>query len=228
MNEATPALDAPARGSRHPGPPWWSDAPAMQAPPAALDDIYAFLQRLAGETMLLTSAYEGCRAGSFVYWAHQCARKPPMIAVAFPRGLRVARVIYESRIFALCRIAAGDPVLTRRFDESVDPGHDPFLGLGEQTAPAGSPVPRRVTSWIECEIAFNLDLDADCGLYVGRIVAAGRVAEREGVLSDASDHRVSTNRQSAHTGPAGPLDRGASDACPSVSLPNGEGTNPPQ
>lgn len=146
----------------------------MEAPPAALEDIRAFLERLAGERMLLTSANGECRAGSFVSWAQQCAGKPPMIAVSFPRGLHVARVIYESRIFALCRVAAEDPVLARRFDETASPGEDPFLGLGARTAPAGSPVPHRVTSWIECEIAFNLDLEADYGLYVGRIVAAGR------------------------------------------------------
>lgn len=170
MIEATPVLDAPCQ----PGPRWWSDAPAMQAPPAALEDIGAFLQRLAGEPMLLTSASKDHREGSLVRWAQQCAGKPPMVAVACPRGMRVARVIFESRFFALCRIAAGDHLLPRRFDESAEPAGDRFLGLGEQAAPAGSPVPRRVASWIECEIAFNLDLEADYGLFIGRIVAAGR------------------------------------------------------
>lgn len=130
-------------------------------------------ERAAGERLLLTSAGKEGGAGSFVHWAQQCATKPPMIVVAFPRGLRVSRVIYESRAFALCRIEAGDSLLGHRFDESADHRMDPFLDLGGRTGPAGSPVPRRVTSWIECQIAFNLDLEADYGLYVGRVVACG-------------------------------------------------------
>ena len=49
---------------------------------------------------------------------------------------------------------------------------DPFEGIATQRAPGGPPVPSCATAWASCELAFNLDLEADAILYVGRIVAA--------------------------------------------------------
>ena len=40
-------------------------------------------------------------------------------------------------------------------------------------APSGSPILCRALSWLDCVVVRHIDLESDCGLYVGEVRAGG-------------------------------------------------------
>jgi flavin reductase (DIM6/NTAB) family NADH-FMN oxidoreductase RutF len=125
------------------------------------------------DTYLLTAAHEGIRSGALVRWVQPCAADPPMVAVAFRRDAATSPLVLDSHRFALCRIPESDRLLRATFASTNRLGEDPFLGLRTFLTLGGCPVPTAAQGWLECELAFNLDLEADCSLYVG-LVGDGR------------------------------------------------------
>ncbi|MHC5006226.1 MAG: flavin reductase [Planctomycetota bacterium] len=127
---------------------------------------------------LLTATHDGVRSGTVARWVQPCAANPPMVTVAFRKGNATSPLVYDSRRFTLCRVPESDRLLRATFESGPGLGEDPFLGLRNFSTPNGCPVPASALGWLDCELAFNLDLEAECGLYVGRV--------RDGeILSDA-------------------------------------------
>ncbi|MHC4082437.1 MAG: flavin reductase family protein [Planctomycetota bacterium] len=118
---------------------------------------------------LLTAAHEGMRSGTLVRWVQTCATDPPMVSVAFRKGSATSPLVYDSRRFGLCRIPEADRLVQATFTNGHRLGEDPFLSLRTVFTPNGCPVPASALGWLECELAFNIDLEAECGLYVGRV-----------------------------------------------------------
>lgn len=123
---------------------------------------------------LLTAIHNDTRSGALARWVQPCAATPPMVTVAFRRGIEVSGLIYDSRRFALCRIPQTDRRLRWAFASGREPGEDPFVGLRTIATPNGCPVPEAAAGWLECELAFNIDLEADFGLYIGLVRDASR------------------------------------------------------
>jgi flavin reductase (DIM6/NTAB) family NADH-FMN oxidoreductase RutF len=92
-----------------------------------------------------------------------------MVTVAFRKGSATSPLVYDRRRFALCRVPESDRLLRATFEAGPGLGEDPFLGLRTVSTPNGCPVPASALGWLECELVFNLDLEAECGLYVGRV-----------------------------------------------------------
>jgi flavin reductase (DIM6/NTAB) family NADH-FMN oxidoreductase RutF len=62
-------------------------------------------------------------------------------------------------------------LLRATFETGHGLGEDPFLGIRTILTPGGCPIPASAPGWLECALAFNIDLEAECGLYVGRVRA---------------------------------------------------------
>ncbi len=122
---------------------------------------------------ILTAAYNGSRSGVLVAWVQQCATAPPLVMAAVSTGMPVVPLIRDSHSFVLCQIAADDRLLARMFNIAPLHGDDPFDTLPITPAPSGAPIPQRALSWLDCEVVRHIDLESDCGLYVGRVRNGG-------------------------------------------------------
>ncbi|MCH7791235.1 MAG: flavin reductase [Planctomycetes bacterium] len=123
---------------------------------------------------VLTSAYDGARAGVLVHWVQPCAEEPALLAVAAKRGHCVEPLIRDSRAFAICVLRSEDRLLVRKFQSPHPPDEttDPFDSLDVETFSTGSPVLTRSVVAYDCEVVRHFDLEADHELYIGQIVAA--------------------------------------------------------
>ncbi len=129
-------------------------------------------------TCLMTSAFEGERAGVLVHGVLVASYQPPMVVVACRKGHAIDPVIRDSRCFALGLVAADDKLILRRFrfaDTAVairaDPeASDPFDPFPEQRLVTGSPILDRCPIWLDCQIARHFDLESEHELFVGLVV----------------------------------------------------------
>ena len=165
----------PARGGPGPHP---SHAREPQRPRSSLDhamesSIAQAIRKIPHGQFLLTAAYDGRRTGVLVEWVQQCATNPPMVMIAIVTGSPIAPLIRDSRVFALCQISADDKSLARKFATSPAQGDDPFFSIRTTTAPSGSPIVQRAAAFLDCELIRHVDLESDCGLYVGMVRHGG-------------------------------------------------------
>ena len=116
------------------------------------------------------------RGGALVRWVQQVASQPPMLVIAIEKGQPLSPIIRDSRGFALCLIAANDPVCTRLFRQIPEHTQDPMISIPCMKTPSGAPVPLRATAWFDCEIVRHFDIEADHEVYIGCIHHAGRNA----------------------------------------------------
>lgn len=140
-------------------------------------DITRALRRIPSGRFLLTAAHDGARSAILVTWVQPCAAAPPLVMAALASSRPVTTLIRDSRGFALCQIAADDRFLSRKFAKAHEQGEDPFIGLETFTAASGAPIVRRAMSYLDCELVRHVDLEADCGLYVGLVRAGGVLNE---------------------------------------------------
>ena len=136
-----------------------------------IDDL---LDQIPSGVFLLTGACGDMRGATLVRWVQQVASQPPMLVVAIEKGQPLSPIIRDSRGFALCLIAANDPVCTRLFKQIPEHTQDPMISIPCMKTPSGAPVPLRATAWFDCEIVRHFDIEADHEVYIGCIHHAGR------------------------------------------------------
>ena len=136
--------------------------------------ISDLLDQIPSGVFLLTGAFGDMRGATLVRWVQQVASQPPMLVVAIEKGQPLSPIIRDSRGFALCLIAANDPVCTRLFKQIPEHTQDPMISIPCMKTPSGAPVPRRATAWFDCEIVRHFDIEADHEVYIGCIHHAGR------------------------------------------------------
>jgi flavin reductase (DIM6/NTAB) family NADH-FMN oxidoreductase RutF len=122
---------------------------------------------------VLTAAYESKRSGMIVRWVQPCAEEPQLIAVAARRGHSIEPLIRDSHAFAICRMEADDKLLARKFAVHRPPDDmgDPFDAVGVETMVTGSPIIRRSTLVLDCEVVRHFDIEADHEIFIGRVLA---------------------------------------------------------
>jgi flavin reductase (DIM6/NTAB) family NADH-FMN oxidoreductase RutF len=132
------------------------------------------LRLVPSATFVLTSSYEDTRNGVLVPWVQRCAEEPPLISVSAKKGHALEPLIRDSHAFAVCQIDPGDKLLSHKFSliRPPDEAGDPFDSLGVETLATGAPVLRRSIVALDCEVIRHYDIEADCELYIGRVVAA--------------------------------------------------------
>ncbi len=155
-------------------PAGWADQIEWSLPRCAMETtVSKAIGQIPSGLFILTAAYNGSRSGVLVTWVQQCATSPPLVMAAVSTGLPVVSLIRDSHSFTLCRITADDHLLARMFDTAPMHGEDPFDTLPITSAPSGAPIPQRSLSWLDCEVVRHIDLESECGLYVGRVRSGG-------------------------------------------------------
>lgn len=134
------------------------------------------LSMLPSGLFLMTSAFEGKRAGVLVSSVQPCAGDPPLVCVAMRKGHWIEPIIRDSRCFAICMIDANDRLVAKKFG---DPGRqkdpvDPFDCFPLERLSTGAPIVKRAIAALDCEVVRHMDIEADYGLYVG-LLRASRV-----------------------------------------------------
>ena len=134
--------------------------------------IHNALRALPSGLFVLTCAHEQCRSGVLTHWVQQCSEAPPMLVVAVKKGQTIEPILRDARSFVLNMMPQGDRRSICRFGKSLDRTDDPFISIDFDTAVTGTPILKNAICWFDCELEGYLSPDADCRLYLGRIVAA--------------------------------------------------------
>lgn len=137
-----------------------------------VQDLLAALEALPSATYVMTSAFDGKRAGVLVRWVQACATEPVLISVSMRRGHHVEPLIRDSRHFGICQVDPEDKLIQRKFADGAKREPDPFDCLAVDTLQSSSPMIKKSPLALDCEILRHFDLEADHSLYIGRVVAA--------------------------------------------------------
>lgn len=142
-----------------------------------LSDLGAALEMLPRGHFLMTSAFEGKRAGHVVRSVQMCSETPALVCVAARKGHAIAPLIRDSHAFVVCVLAPEEASVLRRFEHEWAPDEmgDAFDALPIETLRSGAPALRRCAAAIDCEVVRHFDLEADHELYIGMPIAC-RVA----------------------------------------------------
>lgn len=157
----------------------------------AMADAVSVLSMLPRGAFVMTSAFEGARAGMRLRAVQQCADEPLLISVAARKGHRIDPLIRDSHAFAVCFVEPDDRLIERKFDEeslsapAVPSGNgdeepDPFDSLPTTALATGSPILTRAFAALDCEVVRHFDLEADHELFIGQVLAARVLRERDG------------------------------------------------
>lgn len=134
--------------------------------------IHNALQQLPSAMFVLTCAHDKYRDGIMTRWVQQCSSDPPMLVVAIPKGQPIEPLLRDARAFALCMVPANDRRALRLFGSVHERDEDPFLSITTITAKTGMPILPDSRIWFDCKLEGHLSPEADCRLYLGRVVAA--------------------------------------------------------
>lgn len=132
------------------------------------------LSLLPSGLFLMTSAYDGKRAGHVVRSVQVCSESPALLCVAARKGHSIAPLVRDSHSFAICLVAPAEAALLKRFEQEWAPDEigDAFDALPVETLRSQSPVMKRSIAAIDCEVVRHFDLEADHELFIGSPTAA--------------------------------------------------------
>ncbi len=145
------------------------------------------LDLLPGSCFVLTAAHEGRRAGLLALSVQLCATEPQLISVAVRKGHVIEPIIRDSHAFSVCRIAPDDKLTARKFADGVLIEGDPFDSLQVENLVTTAPILKRSIMALDCEVIRHFDMEADCELYIGKILA-GRVYQGECIGGRIAHH----------------------------------------
>ncbi len=140
------------------------------AKPSAERD--AALGAIASGAWLLTSCHEGERMGVPLRWVQRAGGEPPLVSAVVPKGNRIAPLIRDSRAFALNLLAPDQRLIEKRFmNGMLERLGDPFETLQIERCVTSSPCLRSAVVTIDCELFRHIDLEDECEMYVGLVLA---------------------------------------------------------
>ena len=134
--------------------------------------IHNALASIPSATFVLTCCHDRFSDGIITRWVQQCSTEPPMLVVAISKGQQIEPMLRDARAFALCMVRRNNPRIARLFGREHAKEDDPFLSIKTHSAVTGMPILQSATTWFDCKLEGHLSPDADCRLYLGRVVAA--------------------------------------------------------
>jgi flavin reductase (DIM6/NTAB) family NADH-FMN oxidoreductase RutF len=135
-------------------------------------DVQRAMADLTRGLYVLTSCFEGKRAGVVVRSVQPCADEPPLVAVAVKTGHWIEPLIRDSHVFAICRVSAAEKLMLRKFSETARPRDgDPFDCVRSERLVTGAPVIAASPLALDCEVIRHFDLEADHELFIGHVLA---------------------------------------------------------
>lgn len=175
-------------------PPHLATQGGVAAPtpvPSSDPDLRRVMAALPSSLFAMSSMSEGRRGALLVERVMWCADEPPSIAVAVPKGHRLATLIRDSHSFALSLLAPTQRLIIKRIREcasseraavagaqtaeafaggGVGLDADPFDTLAHVTLTTGAPVLAQAVAGLDCDVMRHFDLEADHEMYVGLVV----------------------------------------------------------
>lgn len=119
---------------------------------------------------VMGAAFEHKRGGVLVHRVMKCADEPLCIAVAVPKGHRLATLIRDSHAFSISLLEHASKLALKKF-ASEEEG-DPYDTFPVRTLATGSPILVNCIGAFDCEVMRHFDLEADHEMYVGQVIAA--------------------------------------------------------
>lgn len=164
--------------------------PGSPAPvPADSPEIRLLVGAMPSLLFAMSAACDGRRGALLVDRVMWCANEPPSIAVAVPKGHRLATLIRDSHSFALSMLTPTQRLLIKKIREfaqieragvagaqtaeafaGAGLEHDPFDTIAHQTLITGAPVLSQAVAAVDCDVMRHFDLEADHEMYVGLVV----------------------------------------------------------
>ncbi|MDP7008387.1 MAG: flavin reductase family protein [Phycisphaerales bacterium] len=134
--------------------------------------IHNALASLPSGLFVMTCAHDQFRTGTITHWVGQCSHEPPLLVVSIRKGQIIEPMLRDARAFVLNMMPIGDRRSILRFGKDLQRTDDPFLSVDFDTATTGMPILKHALGWFDCELEGHLSPDADCRLYLGKVVAA--------------------------------------------------------
>lgn len=135
-------------------------------------DTLSVLALIPHGSFVLTSAFEGKRAGLIARSVAVVADEPLLVCVSLRRGHWIEPLLRDSRAFGVSLIDPSDRFAQKKFAENAPREQDPFDCVPCDVLQSQSPLLRRALAALDCEIVRRVDLEADCALIVGRVLDA--------------------------------------------------------
>lgn len=136
-------------------------------------DIERTLRQIPGGSYVFAAQFDGRRTGIIVNSVQTCSFTPPMVCVAIPKGHWVSPLVRDSHAFGLSQVETRDRLILKKFADSGRPRDtDPFDCVPTEKLVSGSPLLVRGCLLLDCEVVRHLDLEGDCEIFIGRVLAA--------------------------------------------------------
>lgn len=119
---------------------------------------------------VMTSAFENKRSGILAQRVMLCAEEPPCIAIAVPKGHRIATLVRDSHSFCINLVDPKQRMLIKKFEHGCEP--DTFELLEHRTVATGAPCLGRALACLDCDVMRHFDLEADHEMYIGQVMGA--------------------------------------------------------
>lgn len=142
----------------------------LPLPESRRSDALAALSFLPTGCFVIASGFEGTRAGVIARAASVVADDPLLVCVSLRRGHWIEPLIRDSRAFAISVIERDDKFSLKKFCDEAPREQDPFDCTPWESLQSQSPILKRASVGIDCEVVRRVDLEADCSLIVGRVI----------------------------------------------------------
>ncbi len=182
----------------------------------SISDIPAAVRALGCAPAVMTASFEGRRSGLLLTGVALAAIEPACLVVSVSTGHRLATLIRDARTFGVSVLSPNQKLLLKKLRAGPEDELDPFDTLEMRTLVSASPLLCRAVAVFDCEVVRHLDLEADCELYVGRILAAGVSEEfacADSLHSGSAKEAAIAPANGASHGPNNGLTNGSANAC---------------
>ncbi len=153
---------------------------------------------------VMSSAFEGRRAGVIVKSVSPCANEPLLLAVAAWKGHGIEPIIRDSHHFAVSLIEPEDRLLVRKFSGHLADNPDQFDTVATERLVSGAPLLARSRLGFDCEVIRHFDMEADHELYIGLVLGArtgpGPQAPKANGHANGHGHQNGNGHANGHTG----------------------------
>ena len=151
---------------------------------------------------VMTSAFEGRRAGVIVKSVSPCADEPLLLAVAAWKGHGIEPIIRDSHHFGVSLIEPDDRLLVRKFSGHLADHPEQFDTIATERLVSGAPMLARSRLGFDCEVVRHFDMEADHELYIGLVLGArmGHVHGAAKVNGTGHGHTGGNGHANGHSG----------------------------
>lgn len=161
-------------------------------------ELSCALSLLPAVPAVMTSAFENKRSGILAQRVMLCAEEPPCLAIAVPKGHRIATLVRDSHSFCLNLVDPKQRLLVKKFEHGCEA--DAFELLEHRTLSTGAPCLARALACLDCEVMRHFDLEADHEIYIGQIMKTW-VPSKPAAVNTACPNHAPVVNGTAH-GPA--------------------------